>query len=244
MTPRRATDLTHTLVDGLKDMISGGVLHPGSRLPPERELAKQFGVNRASIRQALKALDVMGVVHQRVGDGTYLTQDASTTLSAPLEFLILVDGITFQELLETRLIVEPELAARAAQRATEQDLADLERAMKDVEGAMADGAADLVKRDLVFYEIIWRASGNRICERIFASIHRSVSQGLALTTMLRDSDMPLNCHRDIFEAIRKRDEDGARRAMREHLQHAERTVRKSLAKSKALPETRTLTEIH
>ena len=72
------------------------MLHPGSKLPPERELAKQFGVNRASIRQALKALDVMGIVHQRVGDGTYLTNDASTTLRAPLDFLILVTGSPFR----------------------------------------------------------------------------------------------------------------------------------------------------
>src|SRR5579863_8836120 len=93
-------DLTHTLVAGLKEMISRGALQPGSKLPPERELARQFGVNRASIRQALKALDVMGIVYQRVGDGTYLTQDASATLRVPLDFLILVDGITFQELFE------------------------------------------------------------------------------------------------------------------------------------------------
>ena len=94
----RKRDLTHSLVAGFQEMISRGELQPGQKLPPERELARQFGVNRASIRQALKALDVMGIVFQRVGDGTYLTVDASTTLRAPLDFLILVDGITFQEL--------------------------------------------------------------------------------------------------------------------------------------------------
>src|SRR5437879_3375299 len=129
MPVRKPKDLTHTLVAGLKDMISSGALQPGSRLPPERELARQFGVNRASIRQALKALDVMGIVNQRVGDGTYLTQDASTTLRAPLDFLILVDGITFQELFEARRIVEPELAARAARRRSEDDLVELGKAV-------------------------------------------------------------------------------------------------------------------
>ena len=73
-------------------MIAQGDLHPGAKLPPERDLAKRFGVNRASVRQALKALEVMGVVRQRVGDGTYLTEDALSTLSAPLDFLLLVDG--------------------------------------------------------------------------------------------------------------------------------------------------------
>src|SRR6202167_5581714 len=125
-------DLTTTLVAGLRQMIADGSLHPGAKLPPERDLAKRFSVNRASVRQALKALEVMGVVRQRVGDGTYLTQDASSTLSAPLDFLLLVDGITFGELYEARRIFEPELAARAACRHTSDELLQLEDSVTDM----------------------------------------------------------------------------------------------------------------
>ena len=96
MSVRKTRDLTHSLVAGFKDMISSGELQPGEA-SSRAGARRRFVVNRASIRQALKALDVMGIVHQRVGDGTYLTQDASTTLRAPLDFLILVDGITFQD---------------------------------------------------------------------------------------------------------------------------------------------------
>lgn len=236
MTPRKTPDLTHSLVAGLKDMIAGGALHPGARLPPERELAKKFGVNRASIRQALKALDVMGIVYQRVGDGTYLTQDASTTLSVPLEFLILVDGITFQELLEARMIVEPELASRAAKRATEEDIADLEKAMRDVENAMAMDSTDVAEFDLQFHEVIWRASGNRVCERMFASIHRAMFHGVTITTMLRDDNSPVFSHRKIVEAIRNRDENAARVEMRNHLLNAGHTLHKAVP-SEATPES-------
>src|SRR5438309_4295271 len=146
MPVRKAKDLTHTLVAGFKDMISDGELHPGSKLPPERELARQFGVNRGSIRQALKALDVMGIVHQRVGDGTYLTHDASTTLGAPLDFLILVDGITFQELFEARRIVEPELAARAARRRSDEDLTELGKAVAAMKENPAMDAEELAEQ--------------------------------------------------------------------------------------------------
>lgn len=236
MTPRRTTDLTHTLVAGLKEMIVGGRIQPGVRLPPERELAKQFGVNRASIRQALKALDIMGVVYQRVGDGTYLTPNASSTLSVPLEFLILVDGISFQELLEARLIVEPELAARAAKRATEEDLVDLEKVLLDVESAIATNACDLAAHDLHFHEVIWRISGNRVCERMFAAIHHGMSQFVAVTSLFRDEDSPVVLHRRIVEAIHRHDEAAARREMHHHLLGAARILHQAGNTSSAVPD--------
>jgi GntR family transcriptional repressor for pyruvate dehydrogenase complex len=229
MPVRKAKDLTHTLVAGLKDMISSGELHPGSKLPPERELARRFGVNRGSIRQALKALDVMGIVHQRVGDGTYLTNDASTTLGAPLDFLILVDGITFQELFEARRIVEPELAARAAQRRSDEDLLELEKAVMAMKANPAMDAEELAEQDLRFHETIWRASGNRVCLRMFSSLHRAISRSLTVTSSLRDEGTPVIAHEQMFLAIAAGEAERARRLMFEHLLQGESTLLKTVA---------------
>jgi GntR family transcriptional repressor for pyruvate dehydrogenase complex len=220
-------DLTHKLVAGLKEMISSGELHPGSRLPPERELAKRFSVNRASIRQALKALDIMGIVHQRVGDGTYLTQDASTTLRAPLDFLILVDGISFQELFEARRIVEPELAARAALRRSDEDVVELEKAVVAMQARPDMDAQELAEIDLKFHEVIWHASGNRVCQRMFSTLHRALSRSLAVTTPLRDDDMPIAAHSRICAAIREGNCEQARALMHQHLLDGERTILKT-----------------
>src|SRR5439155_17548637 len=118
-------DVTVRLLSTFKRLISEGALAPGSRLPAERELAENFQVSRSSLRQALKVLQIMGVISQRVGDGTYLNAGAPSILSEPMEFLILLDGISFHELMEARLIVEPELAARAARRATAEDISEL-----------------------------------------------------------------------------------------------------------------------
>ena len=208
-------------------MISSGTLQPGSKLPPERELAKQFGVNRASIRQALKALDVMGIVYQRVGDGTYLTNDASTTLRAPLDFLILVDGITFQELFVARRIVEPELAARAAKRRTDEDVANLEKAVALMKLNPEMDPRELAEHDLHFHEIIWRASGNRVCERMFSSLHRALSRSLAVTSSLRDDGTPVGAHERICRAIKDGDDATARLLMYEHLQQGESVIQKA-----------------
>ncbi len=218
MTPRKTTDLTYTLVAGMKEMISGGTLHRGGRVPPERELAKKFGVNRASVRQALKALDVMGVLHQRVGDGTYLTQDASTTLGVPLEFLILVDGITMTELLEARLIVEPALAAMAASRASDQDVDRLIQASLEVEASLATRAADIAEKDLAFHELVWNVAGNRLCERMFAAVHRAMFQIIEPSIRaVGPSELLQLGHRRIVDAIRQRDDATAKQSLCMHL---------------------------
>jgi GntR family transcriptional repressor for pyruvate dehydrogenase complex len=208
-------------------MISSGELHPGGKLLPERELARQFGVNRGSIRQALKALDVMGIVHQRVGDGTYLTLDASTTLGAPLDFLILVDGITFQELFEARRIVEPELAARAATRRSQDDLAELGKAVAAMKSNPAMDSEELAEQDLRFHEAIWRASGNRVCQRMFSSLHRALSRSLTVTSSLRDAGTPTIAHEGMLQAIEAGEAERARTLMYEHLLQGERTLLKS-----------------
>ena len=120
---RSKDDITYWLVLRFQQLLSDGVLKPGTRLPSERELAGKFGVARSSLRQALKVLEVMGVITQRVGDGSYLNNDASAVLSVPMDFLFLLDDTSVQELVEMRLIVEPALAARAAERATPADIA-------------------------------------------------------------------------------------------------------------------------
>src|SRR5437762_13017045 len=95
---RNKNDVTYWLVLRFQQLLTDGVLKPGARLPSERELAGKFGVARSSLRQALKVLEVMGVITQRVGDGSYLNSDASAVLSVPMDFLFLLDDTSVQEL--------------------------------------------------------------------------------------------------------------------------------------------------
>ena len=209
-------DLTAKLIASFKDLISEGALVPGSKLPPERELAPRFGVSRPSLRQALKVLEIMGVISQRVGDGTYLAANASQILSEPMEFLILLDGISIHELLEARCIIEPELAARAAERATVEDLRLLARAIRDHEGNR-DDLHTAIEADLGFHQAIFRAAGNRACFRILSLFHRSVWKALAVTSQLANLQDLLGSHQAIYSAIHRRDPEEARRLMAKHL---------------------------
>jgi GntR family transcriptional repressor for pyruvate dehydrogenase complex len=210
--------ITATLIAELKRQIAIGAITPGDKFPPERELAKTFKVNRASMRQALKVLESMGVLSQRVGDGTYLSNSAETLLREPLDFLVLLDDLSPQDIADTRMIVEPELTARAAERATGEDLAALRTAIAAME--KSKNARERIAADLEFHEAIFRASGNRICALLFGEVHRLSLHGPGRSVKPQIVERSLLYHRRIYAAIKARDPKGARDAMREHLADA------------------------
>jgi GntR family transcriptional repressor for pyruvate dehydrogenase complex len=196
-------------------MIASGVLGPGSRLPAERDMAKQFHVNRASVRQVLKVLEMMGVLTQRVGDGTYLSMSAEAILNEPLDFLVLLDDLSHHELFETRLIVEPELAARAAERATTEDLHSLRAAVTAMQNSA--NTEERLAADMAFHDAVFRASGNRICQLLFKRIHRTVLTSMSHLSNRVALEQPLIFHKRIYTAIRAHDAEAARQLMREHI---------------------------
>jgi GntR family transcriptional repressor for pyruvate dehydrogenase complex len=221
-------DVTGTLIGVFKRLISEGTLAPNHRLPSERELAEMFGVSRSSLRQALKVLEIMGVISQRVGDGTYLNAAAPSILAEPMEFLILLDGLSFHELMEARLIVEPELAARAASRATLEDVAELRQTLDDMEASRPDHER-FTECDLLFHKTIFRIAGNRVCSLMFTVVHQSLERLIQLTSQLVEPEHTLQLHRRIYTAIRRKDPDEARRRMTEHLEDARELFKRAAA---------------
>ena len=213
---RSKDDVTYWLVLRFQQLLSDGVLTPGARLPSERELATKFGVARSSLRQALKVLEVMGVITQRVGDGSYLNSDASAVLSVPMDFLFLLDDTSAQELVEMRLIVEPALAGKAAERANTSDIALLKQAITEFENSERD-RVKLVSADLLFHRRIFQASGNRLSGRLFHMIHRAMLNMMMVTSRMVDLEHTLRFHTRILEAIEQRDPRLATKLMTEHL---------------------------
>lgn len=212
-------DVTHLLILRFQEMLRQGVLGKGSRLPPERELAVHFNVARSSLRQALKVLEIMGVVTQRVGDGSYLNTDTSAILSVPMEFIFLLDETSIEELTELRLLIEPGLARLAAERATTGDIALLRRSVRDFENSGND-ALKIVSSDLLFHQAIFQASKNRPSTRVFHSIHQTMAKMILVTSQLVDLKHTLAFHRPIMLAIERRDGDRAAKLMAEHLADA------------------------
>src|SRR6202050_4537949 len=226
LTPRAAaaktrdqpdTRITAKLIARIKTLIATGVISPGSKFPPERELAKDFGVNRASVRQVLKVLEIMGVLTQRVGDGTYLSESAETILQEPIDFLVLLDDLSQHELFETRLMIEPELTARAAERATAEDISTLRNAIFAMERSKT--TSERLNADMAFHEAIFRASGNRICHLLFKGIHRTLLMSMGQLSDRVSVEHPLRFHRRIYTAIRERNPDAGRLVTHAHSSH-------------------------
>jgi GntR family transcriptional repressor for pyruvate dehydrogenase complex len=220
-------DVTARLLATFKQLISEGTLVPGARLPAEREMATNLRVSRGSLRQVLKMLEIMGVVSQRVGDGTYLNAAAHSMLAEPMEFLILLDGISSEELMDARLIVEPELAARAASRASREQV----MALRDSLDRMVNstGHTEVVEDDLQFHRTIFQMADNRVCSLMFSIVHESLRKLMEITSQMVDLEHTLRLHQRIYTAIRKGDPGEARARMLGHLADAKELLIKSNA---------------
>lgn len=211
--------VTAQLAARFKQLISEGKLLPGTKLPPERELAKKFSVNRTTLRHVLKTMEMMGVVSRRVGDGTYLNTGASILLDEPLDFLIIMEHSSLHELFEMRLLVEPELASRAAHNATAQDLDRMRQSIAVMSGSLARQTR--LWADLDFHEAVFHASGIGVSYLIFRVIHRAI-----LRTLAHNFPGPIHLtrpiaqHKAILAAIADRNPEEARRQMTTHLRDA------------------------
>ena len=225
-------DVTQLLILRFQQMLSDGVLKPGTKLPPERELATHFKVARSSLRQALKVLEIMGVITQKVGDGSYLNRDASSVLAVPMEFLFLLDDTSVQELTELRLLIEPALAAKAAERANSDDIAHLRQSVLDLERSKQD-RVKLVASDLLFHRTIFEASGNRLTSRLFHTIHRAMLNMIMVTSQLVDLEHTLSFHKPILLAIERRDAKLASSLMMSHLTDANNLLAQTREEDKA-----------
>ena len=216
---RPKVDLTTQLLGTFKQLISEGTLSPGARLPGERDLASSLKVSRGSLRQTLKMLEVMGVISQRVGDGTYLNAAGPSILAEPMEFLVLLDGTSMEELMEARLIVEPELAARAASRATPELIACLRESLDRMQGSR-DQHAQLIGEDLSFHRTIFQMADNRVCSLMFSIVHQLLHNLMEITSQMVNLEHTVKLHKRIYMAIRKRDPLEARSRMLAHLTDA------------------------
>lgn len=205
------------IVEQIDELIAMGHLAPGDPLPPERDLAKRFGVSRPTINEALSALESQGVIVRKMGSGTFVSHEiAESVLSKCLQRFVLFQSCSDGDLVEFREALEPEIAALAAQRATAEDLAQLKDHLLAIERKVRDDPGHQAESDAEFHLALARASKNRL----FLSVLMGIKERIELWI---DSDRMdfmeegLEVHRQIYEAVAARQPEMARRAMREHM---------------------------
>lgn len=210
---------TEQVVSHVRTLIERGSLKPGDRLPAERDLATQVGVSRPTVRAGLRALAAMGVVQSRHGSGTYIPDGPPMLGSEPLSFLAALHGFTREDMYEARRILEVGASGLAAERATSDQLASLAEEVANLFASMEDPQRFLV-HDINFHRTIAAASGNPIVATIVEMVSTLYYERRRQTAE-RASDKDLRdaaeMHRRIYQAIRSRDAEAARKAMHEHL---------------------------
>ena len=216
MGPIRAEYLTENVVRQLKSSILRGAIKPGERLPPERELASILGISRGSLRQALKALQVMGVLDVVHGSGAYLSDAAEAILRDPADLLIPLRGHSFAEMYEARRALESESAACAALRASEDDI----RKMRLVIDAMRSSAMTtrrFVDKDKDLHRHIALASGNSVFVWFIDLLQKVLAKGQLTHARTERMHIINDEHERIVNAIETRDPITARDEMLAHL---------------------------
>lgn len=212
---------TEDVIARISDLIKGAQLKAGDRLPAERDLAKQLGVSRPSLRGGLRALASMGVLKSRQGAGTFVAGGPPTLDSEPLRLLAALHGFSFNHMFETRSILEVGAAGLAAKNATSEQLATLAEEIAEMYAALADPQEYLV-HDIRFHRAIAAASGNptlaTLVEMVSAVLYERRRETIDRAHDFKES---MELHQRLYRAIRARQPEEARAAMSEHIRRAQ-----------------------
>jgi GntR family transcriptional regulator, transcriptional repressor for pyruvate dehydrogenase complex len=226
----QASRLYEQIVQQIEESILNGELSEGSQLPAERDLAKQFGVSRTAVREAIKALQEKGLVDAFPGRGTFVTNGTSNSMRRYLDRIIKSgepDGWAY--VVEMREILEPEIAALAAARATDQDLTTMREAVQVMDNARQDSEV-FIEADLDFHLALAEAAGNPIVLSLIDSIVGLLrEQRLRIFRIVGGPQRGQHHHRRILEAIERHDAPGARAAMQAHLSQVREDSRNTAA---------------
>jgi len=218
--PVKKIRLYESIVQQIQHLILSGNLKSGERLPPERELADQLNVSRTSIREALRALEMMGFLESRVGTGggTYVRDISLDSIISPFSQVLLRNDEFIVELLELRLFLEIEVARLAALRRTNDDIAAMEDAVDKMAAELEDGETGL-NGDNDFHRAIASAANNRVIQLLqnMCGDLLEVEREEHLKNNHQESVRALNQHRDILLAIKKGDDETAGQIMSRHI---------------------------
>ncbi|WP_433175678.1 FadR/GntR family transcriptional regulator [Actinoallomurus sp. CA-150999] len=221
------TTVTQRAIDEIKTRIAMGEFAPGQRLPTERDLAADLGLSRSSMREAIRALTVIGVLEARHGAGIYVTQlkpgDLLDTFGVVAE---ISRGDTLLHLVQVRKILEPAAAAAAAARIDDEGLALLRAEMRAMERAST--AEENVGHDLEFHRIITEAAGNPVLGAILGGLNSRTFRARVWRGYQEEGVFPRTAreHDAIYRALVERDPDGARVAAAVHIGAVEEWARR------------------
>lgn len=222
--PVKKTRVYEEIVAKIKEMIDKGRFKSGDQLPVERELAEVFRVSRSSVREAIRSLESQGLLESRQGNGTYIAKHPVESLVNPLASVICSQKDGQKELFEMRRLIEPQLAFLAAERATEEEILQMEKTLSSQEQLIIQGESG-AEIDRQFHYLLAGAARNRFLLQIVDSNMNFFME--SRDNFLQVDGRPeksIQRHRELLDAIEARDSEGAAQTMREHLLDIEKSL--------------------
>ncbi|WP_274626994.1 FadR/GntR family transcriptional regulator [Arvimicrobium flavum] len=214
-------------------LVKSGSLKPGDQLPPERELAASLQVSRPSVREAIRGLTILGVIRTRQGGGAFVSDLDADVLLEPLHFFISLEESNLNELYDARMLIESDVARRAAENITDEHLAKLEEIVAAQAGHL-DNPPRFRESDSAFHDVLWKSCGNAFLTRIGKSLNVI---GLEFRRMASETAGVLaQSHKDhqrILAALKMRDGAAAAEAASAHMRNVYRTTVESWQKERS-----------
>jgi GntR family transcriptional repressor for pyruvate dehydrogenase complex len=219
--PIEKVSVVEHIVGQMKQLVRENRFGPGSRLPNERELARQLGVSRPSLREALSTLSLMGILDSRPGAGTRFSSSNRDILKVPFEFFVMLEQPSLSNLHEARGLMEVFLAGRAAERRTPEDLEEVMSSLAALKKAVTQPAG-WASANLRFHQAIARAAQNPVLERMMGSLHDGIRLCIEMGRQAVRDDLSsaYRLHEEIGNAIARRDAEAARLAMIRHMDYS------------------------
>jgi len=211
--------LTDQIIEHVISMIADGKLQSGDKLPAESVLMQQFDVGRSSVREAIGALSLVGLLTVRPGHGTHVSMSSAEFLSKPLRWgMLMVWRDKLHELIEGRIILEEAMVGMAADRVTEEEVEEIRHFQDQFKAAKKLGRK-AVQADLSFHKALAKASHNTVLARFLEELRQPVrSWMIQKASFVGGYDKVVEQHDAILKAVEKRNVKNARSAMREHLE--------------------------
>src|SRR5438876_10000555 len=216
----RVSRVSEEVVRQVQEAIFSGTLGPGDRLPPERELAEQFGLSRMSVRDALRTLESNGLVEIKVGStgGAFIREPNFDPFRETLSSMLRSKKANILELVETRKIVETAIAGLAAQRATKEDLREMREAVEAARQALKSGDPNYGPYSVRFHAALARGAKNHVLSLTVRSFRAFFSNVLERLLPTHDmAERAIADHWELYKAVESRDAVRARELMSQHL---------------------------
>lgn len=221
--PVRNTKIYEQVVEQIKNMVEQGTLKKGDKLPSERDLVEKLQVSRASVREAIRALEVIGLVECRHGEGNFIKADFQYNLLEPLSIMFMLEGSDPGQIWELRKIMEVEAAGLAAKNITRGQLLLLKGLMRRLADCTDETASAGIDKEL-HYKIA-EFSGNILIFNVLCSVSTLVDRFIkdarkSIIVQEENKEKLFEQHLEIYRAIEGHHPAAARKAMREHLDFA------------------------